>query len=58
MMGMLARLGIKKGEPYKPDAKLQAMLDKAGPEALQFMIERLKRTANNQEFLDSMAGGE
>jgi len=27
-------------------------------EAIQFMIERLKRTDNNQEFLDSMAAGE
>ena len=26
-------------------------------EAIQFMIERLQRTATNQEFLDSMAGG-
>ncbi len=40
MMGMLARLGIKKGQPFKPDAKLQAMFDKAGPEALQLMIEQ------------------
>jgi transcription termination factor Rho len=27
-------------------------------EAIQFMIERLNRTENNQEFMDSMAGGE
>ncbi|MCG8469906.1 MAG: transcription termination factor Rho [Gemmatimonadetes bacterium] len=27
-------------------------------EAIQFMIERLNRTENNQEFLDSMAAGE
>ena len=27
-------------------------------EAIQFMIKRLNRTENNQEFLDSMAAGE
>ena len=43
MMGMLARLGIKRGEPFKPDAKLQAMFDQAGPEALQLMIEQYHR---------------
>jgi hypothetical protein len=47
MMGALARLGIKKGEPYKPDAKLQAMFDKAGPEALEYMIEVYHRSGIN-----------
>jgi len=46
MMGLLARIGIKKGEPFKPDAKLQAMFDQAGPEALQFMIEQYHRDLN------------
>jgi hypothetical protein len=46
MMGSLARIGIKKGEPFKPDAKLQAMYDQAGPEALQFMIEQYHRVLN------------
>jgi len=46
MMGSLARIGIKKGEPFKPDAKLQAMFDQAGPEALQFMIEQYHRFLN------------
>ncbi len=46
MMGMLARLGIKKGEPFEPDAKLQAMFDQAGPEALQYMIEQYHRELN------------
>jgi hypothetical protein len=46
MMGLLARIGIKKGEPFKPDAKLQAMFDKAGPEALQYMIEEYHRVLN------------
>ena len=47
MMGLLARIGIKKGEPYKPDAKLQAMFDKAAPEALAYMIEQYHRAGLN-----------
>ncbi|MGB5890300.1 MAG: DUF1214 domain-containing protein, partial [Thermoanaerobaculia bacterium] len=46
MMGLLARIGIKKGEPFKPDAKLQAMFDQAGPEALRYMIEEYHRVLN------------
>lgn len=47
MMGLLARIGIKKGEPYKPDAKLKAMFDKAGPEALEYMIYQYHRAGIN-----------
>ena len=32
--------------------------DMPASEAIQFMIKRLNRTENNQEFLDSMAAGE
>ncbi|HUV13786.1 MAG TPA: DUF1254 domain-containing protein, partial [Acidobacteriota bacterium] len=46
MMGLLARIGIRKGEPYKPDAKVQAIFDKAGPEALQYMLEQYHRDLN------------
>ena len=46
MMGLLARIGIKKGEPFKPDAKAQAIFDKAGPDALQYMIEQYHRFLN------------
>jgi len=46
MMGLMARIGIKKGEPFKPDAKLQAMFDQAGPEALRFMMEQYHRDLN------------
>ncbi len=46
MMGLLARIGIRKGEPYKPDAKTQAIYDKAGPEALQYMLEQYHRNLN------------
>ena len=46
IMGLLARIGIKKGEPYEPDAKVQAMFDQAAPEALQYMIEQYHRFLN------------
>jgi len=46
IMGLLARIGIRKGQPYEPDAKLQTIFDKAGPEALQFMIEQYHRLLN------------
>ncbi len=46
MMGALARMGIKKGEPFEPDAKLQAMFDQAGPEALEYMIDQYHRELN------------
>ena len=46
MMGLLARIGIKKGEPYNPDARLQAMFDKAAPEALEYMIDQYHRELN------------
>ena len=45
-MGLLARIGIRKGEPYAPDAKMQAIYDKAGPEALQYMLEQYHRQLN------------
>ncbi len=46
MMGLLARIGIKKGELFKPDAKAQAVFDKAGPDALQYMMEQYHRFLN------------
>jgi hypothetical protein len=46
MMGLLARIGIKKGEPFEPDTKLQAIFDQAGPEALQFMLDQYHRVIN------------
>lgn len=47
MMGLLARIGIKKNETYKPDTKLQAMFDKAAPEALNYMIDQYHRSGIN-----------
>ena len=52
MMGLLARIGIKKGEPFRPDAKLQAIFDKTGPEALQYMIEQYHRVLNPMLYKD------
>lgn len=46
MMGLLARIGIKRGEAFKPDNKQQAMFDKAAVEALEFMIEQYHRELN------------
>ena len=46
MMGLLARIGIKKGDSFNPDAKLQAIFDQSGPEALRYMIEQYHRVLN------------
>lgn len=46
MMGLLARIGIKKGEPFEPTAEEQAIFDKAGPDALQYMLEQYHRYLN------------
>jgi hypothetical protein len=46
MMGLLAHIGIKKGEPFAPDAETQAVFDRAGPDALEFMIEAYHRKIN------------
>ncbi len=46
MMGLLARIDIRKGESYEPDDKMQAIFDKAGPEALQYMLEQYHRNLN------------
>jgi hypothetical protein len=43
MMGLLARVGIRKGEPFKPSKELKAIHSKAAPEALEFMIEEYHR---------------
>lgn len=50
MMGLLARIGIRKGESYKPDAKTKAIFKKAGPEALQYMIEQYHRFLNPWQY--------
>ncbi len=46
MMGLLAQIGIKKGETFAPDATAQTVFDKAGPEALQYLIDQYHRRIN------------
>jgi hypothetical protein len=46
MMGMLSRIGIQKGKPFKPDAKAKKIYAAAAPEALQYMIEQYHRHLN------------
>ena len=46
MMGMLNRIGIQKGKPFRPNAKTKKIYAAAAPEALQFMIEQYHRHLN------------
>jgi hypothetical protein len=46
MMGALARIGVKRNESFEPDAKIQAIYDAAGPEALEYMIDQYHRVLN------------
>ncbi|MFV1985704.1 MAG: transcription termination factor Rho [Gemmatimonadota bacterium] len=61
----LGRSSTRKEELLLTDVELNRMYllrnflsDMTTTEAIQFMIERLNRTENNEEFMDSMAGGE
>ena len=46
MMGLLSRIGIQKGKPFKPDAKMMRIYEKSAPEALQYMIEQYHKYLN------------
>ena len=46
MMGLLAQLGIRKGEPFEPTPEAQAVFDQAAPDALQYMLEQYHRHLN------------
>jgi hypothetical protein len=46
MMGLLNKIGIQKGKPFKPDAKAKEIYAAAGPEALQYMLEQYHRYLN------------
>jgi hypothetical protein len=46
MMGLLSKIGIRKGEPFEPRAELRAVYAKAAPEALEYMIEEYHRVLN------------
>ncbi|MFQ5679228.1 MAG: transcription termination factor Rho [Gemmatimonadota bacterium] len=61
----LARSSTRKEELLLNDTELNRMYllrnylsDMVPSEAVQFLIERLKRTKNNEDFLNSMASGE
>jgi hypothetical protein len=43
MMGLLSRIGIRKGEPFEPGEDLQAVYSRAAPEALEYMIDQYHR---------------
>ena len=46
IMGLLSRIGIQKGKPFKPDAKTMKVYEAAAPEALQYMIEQYHQHLN------------
>jgi hypothetical protein len=50
MMGLLARIGIKRGEEYSPGPMMQSVYDQAAPEALEYMIEQYHRVLNPYVF--------
>jgi len=52
MMGLLVKIGIRKGEPFEPSAELQAVYEKAAPEALEYMIDEYHRVLNPPFFKD------
>jgi hypothetical protein len=50
MMGLLSRIGIQKGKPFKPDAEAMKIYEAAAPEALQYMIEQYHRHLNPRMY--------
>ena len=46
MMGLLAQVGIRKGEQFTPTEEQQAVYVKAAPEALEYMIDEYHRVLN------------
>ena len=43
MMGLLARIGVVKGEPFEPGEEMQSIHAKAAPEALEYIIDQYHR---------------
>jgi len=43
MMGLLARIGIRKGEPFEPSKELRSIHAQAAPAALEYMIDQYHR---------------
>ncbi len=46
MMGLLKRIGIEKGQPFRPDDRAKAIYTAAAPEALTYMIEQYHQHLN------------
>jgi hypothetical protein len=46
MMGMLSRIGIRKGEPFRPDDAMKKVYASASADAHEFMIEQYHRVLN------------
>ena len=46
MMGLLNKIGIQKGQPFKPDTRARKLYAAAAPEALQYMLEQYHRYLN------------
>ena len=46
MMGLLNKIGIRKGEPFKPSPEQKAVYANAAPQALEYMIEEYHRVLN------------
>jgi hypothetical protein len=46
MMGMLSRIGIRKGSPFKPDVAMKKVYAAASADAQEFMIEQYHRVLN------------
>ena len=44
-------------DPGRLPVQFQAMTDRHHAEALEFLLDRMRRTKTNKEFLDSMARG-
>ncbi|WNC73829.1 DUF1254 domain-containing protein [Thalassotalea psychrophila] len=47
MYGLLNNIGIRKGQAFNPDAKMQSVYDEAGPDALEFLIDQYHRQGIN-----------
>ena len=46
MMGLLSKIGIQKGKPFQPDAKMKKVYAAASADALQYMIEQYHKVLN------------
>jgi hypothetical protein len=46
MMGLLNRIGIQKGKPFKPDSKMKSTYAVAAPDALEYMLKQYHRHLN------------